>query len=63
MKTLKDLTDLLFSIARQKCAYKIEVLYDGHAFHWHIKLPNISAEDFRRVTRPDRKETNPGVAT
>lgn len=60
---LKELVDVLMAITEQKSAYKIEVYWDGRGFHWHIKVPSISAEDFRKVTRRENSGTIPGVTS
>ena len=58
---LKELTDVLVAITEKKTTYKIELFWDGRQYHWHIKLPGISAEDFRKVTGPGNDETTLGV--
>jgi hypothetical protein len=49
---LKELVDLLISIASQKKPVKVEVNYDGKKFHWVVKLSNVSAVEFSRLEGP-----------
>ena len=58
---LSEFVDVLIAVSEKKTAYRMELFWDGHMFHWSIKVPGINAEDFRTVTGPRNKETNRGV--